>query len=512
MHFWLGLWRLRVEGRYPRHKARTGNSLRSIHVLPLLKTLALDSSGSRIKKDCMAECAPGESRRRAGFAPGSPSSEARKSDGYCVSLFFSLVFGVISWGCDRIILDFESGGGGRQPEAQGGEGNQAPEPPRAPELHVDRDLDLSSVSPSGRLCSQGGDQAVYRVDGLVDGDLLLTDSPEDECLLPGDEVLLIQLQGTAPAESVGRHELLRVQGISGARLRLVSPPLSTYGIGEVESWESGGGTIVVQRVPSFSRMTVAAGATLTARSWTLGGSGMLALRVLGDLRLDGTISMNGAGVQGGPERPLVLQHGQQGESMVGLGGPSTAANLGGGGGGLGDQTTMGCSQDGKAGGGGGHTTRGEDASVDDLCSSEGRGRGGEAYAVSGKLFLGSGGGSGGVDNVRVDNPPGAPGGNGGGLIWILAQSITGAGSIEARGLDGVGDEPGLECSGGGSQTSCYDHSGPGGGGAGGSIRLSATQLSGLTLDVAGGAGGNGRDDSTGNGGDGASGLLEAPGG
>lgn len=427
-------------------------------------------------------------------------------------IFFvmSLVLGVTSVGCDRIVLDFDTRDTPPATGAEGGTANEIPEPPPAPELDVVADLDLSATSSSARLCQQGGDSATYRVEAFLNGALVLTDSPESECLLPGDEVLLMKLQGAGDADQVGQHELLRVQAISGARLQLVSAPLLTYGEGDVDSWESGDGIVVIQRVPSFARVTVRSGARLTARSWEAGGSGILALRVLGDLRVDGRISMNGAGFRGGGERPDVLQDGLQGESIVGPGVASTEPNAGGGGGGLGDQTLMGCVQDGNAGGGGGHISPGQDATVKDLCGGEGRGRGGEAYAALGRLFLGSGGGSGGVDNVRVDNPPGAPGGNGGGLIWILAQSITGSGSIEARGAEGVGDEADLECVGGGSQTDCYDHSGPGGGGAGGSIRLTTNQFSGTSLEVNGGRGGNGRDNSTGNGGDGSTGVIDAP--
>lgn len=427
--------------------------------------------------------------------------------GIAFGLVFSL--GVASFGCERIVLDFQSGSGEGQ-LGLGGEGNEPPLPPSAPELHVESDLDLSAARPQGRDCDDGGETAMYRVDSYSGGELLLKEAPEGECLIQGDEVLLAQIQGDGDASSVGRIELLRVKSISTSRLEFVSEPLLAYGVGEVRAWHAGGGSVVIQRVPSFSRVTVAQDATLTARPFEQGGSGILAFRVLGDLRLSGAISMNGAGFRGGAERSEVLAHGLQGESISGPGSESTKANVGGGGGGLGDQTTTGCVQDGNAGGGGGHVVPGSDATVEDRCGGEGRGRGGAAYATSGKLFLGSGGGSGGVDNVRVDNPPGAPGGNGGGIIWILAQSITGSGRIEARGAEGVGDRSERECVSGGSQSECYDHSGPGGGGAGGSIRLTTSQFSGVQLDVSGGRGGNGADEASGNGGDGGAGLIEAP--
>lgn len=419
----------------------------------------------------------------------------------------TLVWGCL--GCESIVLDFAGPSDPSSDPAVGGAPSDVPDPPPAPELIVELDVDLSRATPSGRTCSEWGEMGTYEVERAETRTLVLRQPPGEECLLPGDEILLIELQSDA-IERVGRHELLRVQSIQGSMVELVSAPLLDYGSGSGGAWAASGAKVVVQRVPSFSRVTVEEGATLTARSFDAGGSGVLAMRVLGDLRVDGTIEMNAAGFRGGAERPDVLDHGLQGESILGLGTPSVEPNQGGGGGGLGDQMRSACVQDGNAGGGGGHAQPGQDASVDDLCGGEGRGRGGLAYAVNGRLFLGSGGGSGGVDNVRVDNPPGAPGGHGGGAIWILAQSVSGTGRIEARGGNGVGDEPGIECTAGGSQTDCYDHSGPGGGGSGGAIRLTTTQLSGVGLDVSGGIGGNGRDESTGNGGDGGLGVIEAP--
>jgi hypothetical protein len=112
-----------------------------------------------------------------------------------------------------------------------------------------------------------------------------------------------------------------------------------------------------------------------------------------------------------------------------------------------------------------------------------------------------------MDNVLVDNPPGAAGGAGGGILWVLAQSVSGAGSVSARGAAGGGDPPEVECTLGYEVSSCFDHSGAGGGGAGGSVRLDVARLSGVTLDVSGGAGGNGADQAGGNGGDGGRGAL-----
>lgn len=412
-------------------------------------------------------------------------------------------------GCETTVLNFSAlnQDSENQNGAVGG-ANAAPGPPPANELVVSSDLDLSVENTGNRSCADAGDIVSYSVSSLEQNTAILNASPSSGCLEIGDEVLLIQLQGTQnDTERSGQHELLRVAEVRKNRIRFVSPPLEDYGPELTRSWSEWGGRIVIQRVPHYSRLIVEEKATLTAAAWQDGASGVLALRVLGDARIDGGIAMNGKGFRGGAARDEALATGLQGESISGQGAESTEGNSGGGGGGLGDQTTNGCVQDGNSGGGGGHREAGGDAAVQDLCGSSGRGRGGRPYAVSGRLFLGAGGGSGGVDNIREDNPPGAAGGDGGGIVWILAQSVSGQGSIESRGLDGVGDADNVECESGGSTTSCYDHSGTGGGGAGGSIRLSVEYIQDVVVDVSGGRGGNGYDSASGDGGSGSPGVI-----
>ena len=94
------------------------------------------------------------------------------------------------------------------------------------------------------------------------------------------------------------------------------------------------------------------------------------------------------------------------------------------------------------------------------------------------LFLGSGGGSGGSYKSGGTNHNGAAGGNGGGILLVAGQTINYSGTLSANGARGMG----------GGYT-------PGGGGAGGSIRvegntvsLNKATASGDTTYVAGGAG------------------------
>lgn len=378
-------------------------------------------------------------------------------------------------------------------------------PSPAPSLVVEDAIDVGTTNSPGRACADGGDIVSYGVTHVNGDSLELSRPPALGCLGSGDEVLLVAVQ--TPLEAVTRagiHALLRVSEVAGNQVSLVTAPSADWdGLPSGGPWR-----IVLQRVPSYDRLVVAEGGNLTAPAWDGQRGGILALRVAGDVVIEGEVTMSGAGFRGGDERLDVLSNGLQGESIVGLGAESQTPNVGGGGGGLGDQTTYGCVQDGNAGGGGGHATAGRDALVSDLCDGAGRGQGGQAYSRPGHILFGSGGGSGGVDNIRRDNPPGGAGGAGGGIIWLMAQSISGDGAIVAEGTSGAGDDLGVECLSGNDVVRCFDHSGAGGGGAGGTIRLDAPRLELATISVAGGRGGNGLDSAGGNGGDGADGVIE----
>lgn len=414
-----------------------------------------------------------------------------------------LLIAGLSIGCERVVLTFDGSSGGGS-DGVGGDPDSMQHVP----LVIQGKVNLSLENTGDRTCSDGGDMVSYRALSLVGNKMDLETAPSSNCLVPGDEVVLINLQGSEDAfEAVGRHELLLVESIVNDKVNFSFAPQLDYGAsadGALDHQQ-----VVIQRVPSYFRLVVEPGAEVTALRWQdQGGTGVFALRVLGEIQLDGVIDMSGAGYRGGVQRDEPLMGGVQGESIAGPGRESQTANRGGGGGGQGDQTTEACVQDGNAGGGGAHLEDGQDARVNDSCDGSGRGRKGASYAALGRLFLGSGGGSGGVDNIRADNPPGAAGGEGGGVIWLLSQSIVGSGSILSRGSSGIGDEAGVECELGFSVSDCYDHSGAGGAGAGGTVRLSTVQWSGPQVDVAGGLGGNGYDQAGGDGGDGADGVFQ----
>jgi hypothetical protein len=121
-------------------------------------------------------------------------------------------------------------------------------------------------------------------------------------------------------------------------------------------------------------------------------------------------------------------------------------------------------------------------------------------------LLGSGGGSGGTDNVLSDNPPGGYGGRGGGIVVIATANLQVTGTLVPVGSNGEGDSE-TSCDNGASITVCWDYSGPGGAGSGGSILLDTLTASLGTelVDASGGLGGLGY--PAGDGGDGGDGRV-----
>ncbi|WP_414859619.1 hypothetical protein [Piscinibacterium candidicorallinum] len=93
-----------------------------------------------------------------------------------------------------------------------------------------------------------------------------------------------------------------------------------------------------------------------------------------------------------------------------------------------------------------------------------------------RLIMGGGGGAGDTNNSSDNTTVAqAAGGNGGGIVFIRAGTLTGGGSIRARGQAGLP----------------AGRDGAGGGGAGGTVALLTTSASiPLSIDVSGGAGGN----------------------
>lgn len=111
-----------------------------------------------------------------------------------------------------------------------------------------------------------------------------------------------------------------------------------------------------------------------------------------------------------------------------------------------------------------------------------------------RLFLGGGGGAGSGDGGGAGS-----GGRGGGIVFVIAGKLQGAGQLAADGAMG-------------ENASATKQDGAGGGGGGGAVMLRTDSLSGLALRARGGAGGsqdNSGIEAAGPGGGGGGGIITA---
>jgi len=327
-----------------------------------------------------------------------------------------------------------------------------------------------------RSCADG---VSFSVVGLGATTATLSEAPADCCLNRGDEVLLLSLRGSSDSVlHVGDYELLRVASVDGATVSFQSAKTASYGTGAGDDLGVGVGSgeqrVALIRVPTYTDVTVASGATLSSAAWDGLKGGVLALRATGAVDIGGTVSMAGKGYRGGARScGSSMARAQQGESYPGLGlvgsesslwALASEANGGGGGGGC-----FRVSYCDLSGAGGGHGTAGEtfacncggDCVQSCIEDSDGGGSYGAPDLGAG-IFLGSGGGGGGYDRFKdYPNCHATAGAPGGGIIMIWTDTLTVSGDVDADGAQAA--NPG----------SAYQPE-AGGGGSGGSVLLSAT--------------------------------------
>ncbi len=226
--------------------------------------------------------------------------------------------------------------------------------------------------------------------------------------------------------------------------------------------------------------------SLTCQPWNGTNGGVLAFTAYQvTLGRNSVISADGKGYRGGPNYAQKDVDGYQGESFGGFW-PlhSITNNLGGGGGG---GRSYYCAAN--PGGGGGYAvpgrigglSAGSGSTCEDRPTTLVPAFGGNSYGSStlDRLFMGSGGGSGGQDGN--DGTPdglanGGVGGAGGGILVCSAGLIRNNGQIGSSGQEG--------------SSLVANERGTGGGGAGGSVWITANwQSAGGVVQAQGGAGG-----------------------
>ncbi|RXK58377.1 T9SS type A sorting domain-containing protein [Lacibacter luteus] len=339
-------------------------------------------------------------------------------------------------------------------------------------------------------------------------------------LASGDRVLIIQMKGASITSTdnssfgnitsignAGKYEFSSICGFLNNTIVLSNHLLHTYDVSSVQ----------VVRVPVYTNVTVTG--TLRAGEWdpATETGGVIALEATGTVTLNAAISADSAGFKGGGLFVNTTDRcGEETAYYYSLA-QSSGSNLGGspkGEGiayyissreyGRGKQSNGGggANVDNTGGGGGsnyGTGGNGGQKSNSFWCSANTVGLGGVALnsygypasvtatSTANKIFLGGGGGSGEMNNiydVATGIGEGTPGGDGGGIVFIKAATLTGNGyTISANGAQGVNPVLPVKTEAAGD--------GGGGGGAGGVVILNVSNFSGnLSVQASGANGSN----------------------
>lgn len=359
-------------------------------------------------------------------------------------------------------------------------------------------------------------------------------------LAPGDLVLIVQMQnatinstntdsygdnlpgGSASGSTggtAGIYEYAVVSSVSGSTIAFTNPLVNTYTQAPASATQ-GQQTYQVVRIPQYSSATISSTA-VKAAPWNNSTGGIVAFDVAGALNLGGgTIDVNGQGFRGGGSAKQGYSGGNKtdyvsaastspfepnaskGEGIAGTprltinqptfndfstttitdsgtqgypGGDFARGAPGNAGGGGNEHNSGGGG--GANGGAGG--TGGRNYTRDTPATTNLGGFGGAALSANpARLVLGGGGGAGDMNDQAV---PSGAGGNGGGLVMVRADSVSGTGTINANGGNGDSSAAGTTPDAGG------------GGGAAGTVLITAangTLPSSLTINAKGGNGGN----------------------
>ncbi len=328
---------------------------------------------------------------------------------------------------------------------------------------LDGDLDLEDDHDPSEDASNGrsdADAVRYGVTDIADDVLTVDDTVSG--IEAGDEVVVINLHGSDDAhDAVGTYETGWVASVSGSVITLEDALVEVFG--EADNTDLSDQVVVVQRIPHYGDVTVPDGVAISTGAWDGVSGGVLFFRVAGTLLVEdgGAVHVDELGYVGGATGSCYNCDAFQGESYAGEGdgdyegGPynegngAYANNYGGGG----------ANVTGAGGNHGGGATDGV-AWYTGVYTAP---YAGDSYGEAdlSRLFFGSGGGgvwNGGETTI-------GPGGSGGGLLVIGADTIQADGAYAITSFGGTTDAWAI-----GSWS--YGA----GGGAGGSVWLQAVTL------------------------------------
>jgi hypothetical protein len=295
--------------------------------------------------------------------------------------------------------------------------------------------------------AQQGDAVNYSVTALSATSATVSPAPSTGCLAVGDEILLINLNGTtASFVHVGEYETLRVQSIAGNVITFTTSKKKYYGSGVSD--DAGIGTtngtqrVMLQRVPNYTNVTVNAGASLYPSTYNNAKGGVVFFRATGNVSVAGnsTINANATGWLGGYNDGS----GGGGGAASYCGGRNTSDGSPYAAGHGGYYTNSPAANTGLCGGGGGgaasgynNTNTGYAGAAGSSITGGAGGGGGGGWAPTAGYYVFGGSGGGGGHATAGGGGDSYQGGNGE------------AGGILASGDGGVGSYNGGHASGGG---------------------------------------------------------------
>jgi hypothetical protein len=357
---------------------------------------------------------------------------------------------------------------------------------------------------------------------------------------PGDLLLVIQMQGSTinatntsaygagtttysgyTSTVAGTYEYVyAASGVVNGTIYLANPLRNAYANLDATSTD-GQYRFQVVRVPQYTSLNIASGASITVAEWDGRSGGIVAANVSGTMTLNGGVAINASnlGFRGGGGRQLggvggllnsdartlssAAANGSKGEGIAGTpkytrslanvlvdNGPEGYPNgsygqgaPGNAGGGGNDGSPSSNSENTGGGGGGNGGIGGRGGRAWNRPAQYG-GYGGAVFnqAAANRLVLGGGGGAGttndGTNGLGGSNGGfNSSGGSGGGIVLLKVNAVSGTGTINANGASGLS----------------VDNDGGGAGGAGGSVYIYSTNTAGLanvTINAIGGNGGN----------------------
>jgi hypothetical protein len=360
----------------------------------------------------------------------------------------------------------------------------------------------TGTSISGRSASCG-DATIFQVTALTSTIATVsTDPTTNSCLVIGDEVLLMNMQGTNTGTNpnVGNWETLRVSSLTSTTVNFTTSKNKYYGdnLGDDTNIGTTANTtqrVILQRVPNYTNVTLSGTAAFTPSAWDGSKGGVMFFRASGTVTVaTGTsINANGLGYAGGTSTTTVASNGESFDDSEGAGGASATTGTKGGGNGDAASRTAPTDVDTRGGGGGG----GSDASATagGPAGGAGAGYGGAGAGGGGGSITANNGGAGGTAGVTADNTGFSAGGGGGGSGTTASGGAGGnAANPATAGATGSGTNPGVggavgsgatTATGGGGSAST---AGSGGAGGGGGI-YGDSNLNQMFLGSGGGAGG-----------------------